>query len=62
MDLPKSKKISKLKKRKPPGGGAAARQRQFDQERGLEDATAQSDAHAETSAPDNTKNCEEKDA
>jgi hypothetical protein len=38
MDLPKHKNAPKLP-RKPQGGGAAARQKQFNQERGVQRAT-----------------------
>jgi hypothetical protein len=62
MDLPKRKNASKLP-RKPRGGGAAARQRQFDQERGLEDACPQgnADAGGQAVAPEKTEDCEEKE-
>jgi hypothetical protein len=62
MDLPKRKNAPKLP-RKPRGGGAAARQQQFDQERGLEDACPQGDADAggQAAEPEKTKHCEEKE-
>ena len=62
MDLPKQKNAPKLP-RKPRGGGAAARQRQFDQERGLEDACPQdaADACGQEAEPEKTKDYEERE-
>lgn len=61
MDLPKRKKGPKLPP-EPPGGRAAARQRQFYQERGLEDASLQNDAEkgSQPAESEKTKNCEKK--
>lgn len=62
MDLPKGKNGPKLPP-KPRGGGAAARQRQFEQERGLADARIPrpSDADGKTPEPERAEECEEKE-
>jgi hypothetical protein len=63
MELPKRKNASKLPK-KPKGGGAAARQRQLDQERGLEDASLEDKEEAGGQAAESekkTNDCVEKE-